>query len=75
MSAKILEANGKPAFAVLPIDECWALLGLVEDARDAAALTRAAKRYAKETRRFPQTWSTGCWPAKRQFAFGASIAD
>jgi len=46
MSAKILEANGKPAFAVLPIDEYRALLELVDDAQDAAALTRAAKRYA-----------------------------
>lgn len=48
MSAKILEANGKPAFAVLPIDEYRALLELVEDARDASALNRAAKRYAKQ---------------------------
>ncbi|MDQ3189902.1 MAG: helix-turn-helix domain-containing protein [Pseudomonadota bacterium] len=47
MSAKILEANGKPAFAVLPIDEYRALLELVEDAQDAAVLTRAAKRYAR----------------------------
>lgn len=47
MSAKILEANGKPTFAVLPIDEYRALLELVEDARDAAALTRAAKRYTR----------------------------
>lgn len=48
MSAKILEANGKPAFAVLPIGEYRALLESAEDARDAAALTRAAKRYARK---------------------------
>ncbi len=47
MSAKILEANGKPAFAVLPIDEYRALLELAEDARDAATLMRAAKRIAR----------------------------
>lgn len=47
MSAKILETNGKPTFAVLPIDEYRALLELAEDAGDAAALTRAAKRYAR----------------------------
>lgn len=47
MSAKILEANGKPAFAVLPIDEYRNLLELAADAQDAATLTRAAKRYAR----------------------------
>ncbi len=46
MSVQILEANGKPAFAVLPIDEYRRLLDLAEDAIDADALRRAAKRYA-----------------------------
>jgi DNA-binding XRE family transcriptional regulator len=46
MSVHILEANGKPAFAVLPIGEYRALLELAEDARDAAALARFAKRLA-----------------------------
>ncbi|MGH8308701.1 MAG: helix-turn-helix domain-containing protein [Steroidobacteraceae bacterium] len=46
MSVKILETNGKPAFAVLPIDEYHRLLELAEDAKDAEALRRAAKRYA-----------------------------
>jgi len=45
MSVKILETNGKPAFAVLPIDEYRKLLELAEDAKDAEALHRAAKRY------------------------------
>jgi len=47
MSVKILEANGKPAFAVLPYDEYKALLEVGEDADDAAALVRFAKRYAR----------------------------
>ena len=46
MSVHILEANGKPAFAVLPIAEYRALLELADDARDAAALSRYAKRLA-----------------------------
>jgi DNA-binding XRE family transcriptional regulator len=46
MSVHILEANGKPAFAVVPIAEYRALLELAEDARDAAALSRFAKRLA-----------------------------
>ncbi len=46
MSVQILETNGKPAFAVLPIDEYRRLLELAEDAQDAAALQRAVKRYA-----------------------------
>jgi DNA-binding XRE family transcriptional regulator len=46
MSVQILEADGKPAFAVLPIDEYRRLLDLAEDASDADALRRAAGRYA-----------------------------
>lgn len=46
MSVRILETDGKPAFAVLPIDEYRKLLELAEDARDAEALRRAARRYA-----------------------------
>lgn len=45
MSVQILEADGKPAFAVLPIDEYRRLLELAEDAKDAEALHRAARRY------------------------------
>jgi DNA-binding XRE family transcriptional regulator len=45
MSVQILEADGKPAFAVLPIGEYRRLLELAEDASDAAALHRAAARY------------------------------
>lgn len=47
MTVKILETNGKPAFAVLPYDEYRALRELAEDAADAAALARFARRYAK----------------------------
>ncbi|MEO8186659.1 MAG: helix-turn-helix transcriptional regulator [Burkholderiaceae bacterium] len=47
MSARILEANGRAAFAILPIDEYRALLEKAEDAQDAAALARAARRYAR----------------------------
>lgn len=43
---RILEANGEPAFAVLPYDEYAALRELADDAADAAALTRFAKRHA-----------------------------
>jgi len=46
MSVQILETDGKPAFAVLPIDEYRRLLELAEDAKDAEALHRAARRYA-----------------------------
>lgn len=46
MSVKILETKGKPAFAVLPIEEYRRLLDLAEDAKDAEALRRAARRYA-----------------------------
>jgi len=45
MKVQILEANGKPAFAVLPYDEYEALRELAEDAQDSAALVRFAKRY------------------------------
>jgi DNA-binding XRE family transcriptional regulator len=48
MTVKILEAKGKPAFAVLPYDEYIALRELAEDAEDAAALARFAKRYARD---------------------------
>ena len=48
MSVKILEADGKPAFAVIPIDEYRELLDLVDDIRDAAVLARAAMRYGAE---------------------------
>lgn len=43
---QVIEANGKPAFAVLPYDEYAALRELAEDAADCAALARFAKRYA-----------------------------
>jgi ribosome-binding protein aMBF1 (putative translation factor) len=46
MSVQILEADSKPAFAVLPIDEYRRLFDLAEDAKDAEALHHAAKRYA-----------------------------
>lgn len=45
MSVQILEADGKPAFAVLPIEEYRRLLDLAADASDADALRRAAGRY------------------------------
>ncbi len=47
MSAKILESDGKPMFAVIPYDEYRALADLAEDAGDVAALARYAKRYAQ----------------------------
>jgi DNA-binding XRE family transcriptional regulator len=47
MSVQILEANGKPAFAVLPYGEYKALRELADDADDAAAVLRFAKRYAR----------------------------
>ena len=46
MTVKILESNGKPAFAVLPYDEYIALRELAEDAQDAVTLARFAKRHA-----------------------------
>jgi DNA-binding XRE family transcriptional regulator len=47
MRVQILETNGKPAFAVLPYAEYKALRELADDADDAAALLRFAKRYAR----------------------------
>ena len=47
MNVKILQTNGKPAFVVMPYDEYQALRELAEDADDAAALVRFAKRYSK----------------------------
>ncbi len=47
MSVQILEANGKPTFVVLPYAEYKALRELADDADDAAALLRFAKRYSK----------------------------
>ncbi len=47
MSVKILETNGKPAFAVLPYDEYQQLRELADDADDVSALARFAKRYSK----------------------------
>lgn len=46
MSVRILETDGKPAFAVLPYDEYKALRELADDADDTAALVRFAKRFA-----------------------------
>jgi len=45
-NVQILQTKGKPAFAVVPIAEYRRLLELDEDAKDAAALHRAAKRLA-----------------------------
>jgi DNA-binding XRE family transcriptional regulator len=47
MTVKILEANGKPAFVVMPYDEYRALRELAEDADDVSALVRFAKRLSK----------------------------
>jgi len=47
MSVQILETNGKPAFAVLSYAEYKALRELADDADDAAALLRFARRYSK----------------------------
>jgi DNA-binding XRE family transcriptional regulator len=44
---QILEANGKPAFAVLPYDEYAALREMADDAANAAALVRFAMRHAR----------------------------
>ncbi len=38
MSVKILERDGRPAFAILPIEEYHRLLEALEDARDAATI-------------------------------------
>lgn len=46
MTVRILEANGKPAFAVLAYEDYQALRALADDAEDTAALVRFAKRYA-----------------------------
>lgn len=40
MSAQILEKNGKPEFAVIPIEEYKKLLELAEDAEDIGAADR-----------------------------------
>ena len=56
MNVKILETNGKPAFAVIPYDEYQALRDLAEDADDLSALARFAKRYSKGAEEtFPST--------------------
>jgi ribosome-binding protein aMBF1 (putative translation factor) len=47
MKTTILEANGKPAFAIVPWDEYQALRALAEDAGDAAALLRHVKKSAR----------------------------
>jgi DNA-binding XRE family transcriptional regulator len=47
MSARILESNGRPVFAVVPYDEYVALREIAEDAEDLAALARYARKYAK----------------------------
>lgn len=49
MTAQILEADGKPAFAVLPYDEYLALLEAAEDASDAQELSRFATALAAGT--------------------------
>ncbi len=45
MKVQVLETDGAPAFVVLPYDEYQALLELVEDLDDAAAITRFAARH------------------------------
>jgi DNA-binding XRE family transcriptional regulator len=52
VTVKILEAKGKPAFVVVPYDEYQALRAAAEDASDAVALARFARRHGtrlKET--------------------------
>jgi antitoxin component HigA of HigAB toxin-antitoxin module len=44
MSAQILERDGRPAFAVLPIEEYEELVREAEDSRDAATLSAFAER-------------------------------
>lgn len=46
MKPHVLEADGRPAFVVLPYDDYQALLDLVEDARDAEAIERFARELA-----------------------------
>ena len=46
MSAHILTRDGKPAFAVLPIEEYEKLLALLEDTRDSAVIDQFVKRLA-----------------------------
>lgn len=46
MSVRILEHDGRPAFAVLPIEEYEALLAALEDSRDAARLEDFHRRLA-----------------------------
>jgi len=45
MKVQVLEADGKPSFVILPYDEYQALLELVEDLHDDAAVTRFAARH------------------------------
>jgi DNA-binding XRE family transcriptional regulator len=48
MTRHVLEADGKPAFVVLPYDEYQALLEQVEDLDDAAAIVRFAARHEED---------------------------
>jgi len=47
VTTKILEANGKPVYAIVPYDEYIALRELAEDAGDAATLLEFARRRGK----------------------------
>jgi len=46
MSVQILSRDGRPAFAVLPIEEYRRLVDLAEDVRDAAVLADFARELA-----------------------------
>lgn len=54
MSVQILEHEGKPAFAVMPIEEYERLVGALEDAHDAATLEEFYRRLVSgEEETFP----------------------
>lgn len=46
MKPHVLEADGRPAFVVLPYEDYQALLDLVEDVRDVEAIERFARGLA-----------------------------
>ena len=71
----MVESVSSLRFSVLPIAEYRRLLELDEDAKDAAALHRAAKRLGSgEEATCPRMLSTGYWPVSHRLAFGAKCA-
>ena len=72
-SVQIMEEDGRPEYAVVPIDEYRRMAASLEEAADRAAIERAVREDAAgET--FPARWCTPSWTVSRPCARGGGTA-